>query len=126
MTRLTSLRAVVEGDGHAVGNSLGIAGCELGVFDDAGTRDQVEQGGVAQPLGRELLGRDLAVDQRDGRAVGQAVVGCLAGPRAPFLGVFADDLDGRCGRWRSRARGFSSGHRSRGAASNAAAIADWL
>ena len=34
-TSATSLRAVVERDGHAVGNAGGIAGGELGVFDDA-------------------------------------------------------------------------------------------
>ena len=51
--------------------------------------------GSAQAFGGELLGRDLAVDEGDGRAVGKAVVGRLAGLRAPLLGVLADDLDGR-------------------------------
>ena len=64
----------------------GIAGGELGVFDDAGARDQVEQGGVGEPLGGELVGRDLAVDQRDGRAIGQAMVGRLAGLGRHFSG----------------------------------------
>ena len=51
------LSAVVERDRHAVGNTRGIAGGELRVFDDASARDQVEQGGVAQPLGGELARR---------------------------------------------------------------------
>ena len=36
--------------------------------------------------------------QRDGRAIRQAMVGGLAGLGAPFLGVLADDLDGRAER----------------------------
>ena len=50
-TSETSVRAVVEGDGHAVGSAGGIAGGELRVLDHAGARDQVEQGGVGEPLG---------------------------------------------------------------------------
>ena len=42
------LSPVVERDRHPVGNSGGIAGRELRVFDDAGARDQVEQGRVSQ------------------------------------------------------------------------------
>ena len=46
------LRAVVERHGHAVRDARGIAGRELRVFDDAGARDQVEQGGVGAGVRR--------------------------------------------------------------------------
>ncbi len=88
-------RAVVERHRDPVGDSRGIAGGQRRVLDHGRPRDEVEQGGVGEPLGGELRGRDLAVDERDGRAVGEAVIGRLARPRPPLLGVLADDLDGR-------------------------------
>ena len=109
-------RAVVERDRHPVGDAGGIAGGQVGVLDDGRPRDEVEQGGVGQPLGGELGGRDLAVDQGDGRAVGQAVVGRLAGLGPPLLGVLADDLDGRAERGDLDRRGSATGRRSSAAA----------
>jgi hypothetical protein len=49
---------------------------------------------VCCTLGAELGGGDIAIDERDGRAIRQAMVGRFACLGAPLLGVLANDLDG--------------------------------
>jgi hypothetical protein len=75
-----------------VGGGGRIALAQLGILSHLDAGDEVEKSRIRDPLLGELREPDLAILECHGNAVGQAVVGGLAGPGAPLLGI-GDDLD---------------------------------
>ncbi len=93
------LGSVLERHRDAVGDAARVAGRQIVVAVDLDPRDQVQQRFVTEAFVRKRFERDIAVDKGHRRAVGQAVVGRLSRLGPPFLGVFADDVDGRVERF---------------------------